>query len=352
MAKKQIRVGVIGLGGIGNFHSMAITQNPDAELVAFYDVVPEAVERAAKAYPTAKGCKSLAEFLDTPGMNAVIIGTSNNVHAKYTIAAAKRGMHVLCEKPLAMNPAEAKKMLNAVRDNGVVGMANFGYRRTPSFKAIREMVRKGVFGKIHRVRAEFLQGWLRDPNANIVWRNQKEFAGFGALGDLGSHMIDSVAYILGAKPKRAIGFHSINVATKINPKTGKKAKVTADTDSQFLIDFGSFVASFETSQVDIANGGGLVIYVGAEKGTFRISSGDGKFYEVALDETGTSANGIGMSRVEVAKELQVDSPFNADFILAIQKKTKDYPNFEDGYMIQKALEAVDRSTKTGKWEKI
>jgi predicted dehydrogenase len=352
MRSKKIRVGIAGCGGIGNYHAMAVCANPDCELVALFDSNPQSVERVGASCPTARQCSTFAEFLDTPGMNAVIVATPNNVHAPYATAAAKRGMHVLCEKPIAMNPAEAKKMVKAIRDNGVVGMANFGYRAIPSFRAIREMVRAGRFGRIFRVRVEFLQSTFRDPEGPLTWRNIAEYAGFGTLGDLGSHMIDIAVHLLGTEPRRAVGVHAVNVPTRINPSTGKKAKVTADTDAQFMIDFGSFAGAFETSQAEASTGSALAIQVSAEKGSFRLSSLDRSGYEIALDESRTNTNGIPLARQEVPKEMLVEGPFNADFFLAIRKKIRNYPNFEDAYLVQKALDAVHRSTLSGRWEKI
>jgi predicted dehydrogenase len=202
------------------------------------------------------------------------------------------------------------------------------------------------------VRAEFLQTWLRDPNGPLVWRSVKEIAGFGALGDLGSHMIDSISYITGAKPKRAIGVHAINVRTKINLATGKRTRVTADTDAQFMVHFGSFVAFCETSQVETAKTGGLILTLSAEKGTVRVGANDRNGYEIALDETGANAGGVDMARVEAPEEFRAQGPFNAQFFLAIQRKTRDYPTFEDGYVVQKTLDAIARSARTNRWESI
>ena len=173
-------------------------------------------------------------------------------------------------------------MVEAIEKAGVVGMTNFSYRWVPSFRLARNLVREGEFGKITRLHIKYLQSWLKDENAAITWRNQKELAGFGALGDLGSHMIDAACFITGGTPERVVGVHHIHVPEKMDPKTGKKTPVTTDTDSQFMVDFGSFVGIFETSQVEPAHGNHLVVSFGGEKGTCRVYSEDGGNIEVAV----------------------------------------------------------------------
>lgn len=347
---KKIRVGIIGFGGIGNFHSMAINGNPDCELAAIFDPSPQAREKAVKSFPGAAICETLEQLLAVAGLKAVIIATPNNLHAQYSVAAAKKKLHVLCEKPLAMNAAEAAKMLKAAKDARVVHMANFGYRNIPAFRYAKSMVKQGMFGKITRMRAEFIQGFLRNPDAPIAWRNLKQFAGLGALGDLGSHMIDAVIYLTGAKPKRAIGIHRVTVGPKNDPATGKKVKVTADTDAQFMVDFGTFSALFETSQVECGPEKPLTVALSGDRGSFRVSAGERLNWDIALDKE--SRGTTPMVKTEIPEQYREEIPFGRHFILAIQKKTRDIATFEDGLIVQKTLDAVDRSMTSGKWEPI
>lgn len=353
MAKKKIRIGVVGIGGIGNHHASVIAQNPAAEVAAIFDSSEPALERAHGNYPAAAICKSFKQLLDTPGLNAVVIGTPNNLHAEYTIAAAKKKLHVLCEKPLAMNPAESRKMLKAVKDNNLIGMTNFSYRWVPSFRIVRDMIKKGQFGNILRVHVMYLQSWLRDPNGPLVWRCMKEFAGFGALGDLGSHMIDAACFVTGAKPKRAIGTTQIRIGTKVIPGTKKRGPVTTDTNAQFMVDFGPFCGTFETTQVEPGYGNHHVLSIGGEKASCKIFSEDSGGFQMIVDPTRSATSWVtNIPRVEVPADFKAGGPCANDFILAIQGKLKDYPTFEDGHSVQGVLDAVYRSTTSNKWESI
>jgi len=351
--KKQVRIGVAGFGGIGNYHAMGIRANPHAEIVAIQDANPGALQRARESFPEAAVHESFEAFLDTPRLDGIVIGTPNHLHAEYSIAALKHGLHVMCEKPIAMNPKEAARMVKAVRQSRRIGMTNFGYREVPAFRFARDLFKRGEFGTVHRVHAQFLQGFLRDPNAPINWRNQKQYAGYGSMGDLGSHMIDAVRFITGASPRRAVGVHKVNVRTKINPATGKPARVTADTDSQFFVDYGGFVASFETSQVDYGRDVPPRIVLNGSKGTFCVSCADRMACELAVDGGGSKKSlPAQWTRIEVPKKYRSEIPFGNHFILAIRRELRDYPTFEDGRIAQVTLDAIDRSMHTKKWETI
>src|SRR5581483_75595 len=95
-------------------------------------------------------------------------------------AAAEAGKHVLCEKPLARTPDEARQMLEAVQRAGVVHMVAFNYRRTPA----------GALGRVLTFRGTYLQDWSADPDSPLSWRFQRSVAGSGALGDIGTHVLD------------------------------------------------------------------------------------------------------------------------------------------------------------------
>ena len=354
MSQKKIRVGVIGMGNIGGMHAGSIRRHPDCELAAFFDPNPQSMANARASFPDARACESPTDVLDTPGIKAVVIATPNNVHAEYTIAAARRGMHVLCEKPLAMNGRQARQMVAAIKGKRLVGMTNFSYRWVPSFRLARDLVRDGRFGKIHRLHIKYLQSWLRDPEGPLVWRNVKKLAGFGALGDLGSHMIDAARFVTGAEPRRVVGVHHVHVPFKVDPTTGKREEVTTDTDAQFMIDFGSFVGMFETSQVEPAHGNHFVVSLGAENGSCRLSSEDQDALEIALgDPYATHATWTTcLPRTVIPSDYRVGGGCIRDFVLAIQRKLRDYPSFADGSVVQEVLDGILRSSVTGRWEPV
>ncbi|MCX7014862.1 MAG: Gfo/Idh/MocA family oxidoreductase, partial [Candidatus Sumerlaeota bacterium] len=220
---------------------------------------------------------------------------------------------------------------------------------------LRETVRGGHFGDIRRLHVKYLQSGLMDENRPLVWRNRKELAGYGALGDLGSHMVDAARFITGAEPKRVVGVANIHMNTKIDPKTGKPARVTTDSDSQFMVDFGSFVGLFETSQVEPAHGNHLVVSVGGATGTARVYSEQGEQLEIACGapyatlpswKTCLPWTDVPTSRI---RQFKSGRPCIDDFAAAIRKTTKDYPSFEDGLAAQRVLDGILKSMETRRW---
>lgn len=193
---KKVRIGLIGVGNIAqNAHIPAYLKQKDVELVACYDIKAErAKEVAAKYGMTAED--SLEALVARDDLDAVSVCTWNNGHAHATIAALKAGKHVLCEKPMAMNPAECEAMIAAQKESGKLLMMGFVYRFSASAKAIKAMTDEGRFGNIYHARA----GILRRRGTPLGWFTDLSKSGGGPVIDIGVHVIDLTWYLMG-KPK-------------------------------------------------------------------------------------------------------------------------------------------------------
>jgi predicted dehydrogenase len=128
-------------------------------------------------------------------IDVIDVATPNSLHAEMAIAAAAAGKIVLCEKPLAVSPAQARQMSDAVR--GVPNMVWFNYRRVPAIAFTRRLVDEGRIGQVFHYRATYLQEWGNDPTRPPGWKLQKSDAGSGVLGDLLSHLVDTALYLNG-----------------------------------------------------------------------------------------------------------------------------------------------------------
>jgi predicted dehydrogenase len=148
--------------------------------------------------PTAHG--SYEALLADPSIDAVYIPLPNHLHARWTIAAAEAGKHVLCEKPLAMTAADARTMVEACRDAGVLLMEAFMYRLHPSWIAVRELVASGRIGRLRAVDSWF--SYFNDDPANI--RNIREVGG-GALYDIGCYSVNLSRMLFDRGPDRVQG---------------------------------------------------------------------------------------------------------------------------------------------------
>src|SRR5215213_4490504 len=162
------------------------------------------------------------EVVADPGVEMVENLLPNHLHAEPTIAAARAGKHVLCEKPLALDAEEARVMLAAATEAGVVHMCAFNYRFVPAVRRARELLEAGDLGEIHHFRGVYRQSWGADPERAGVWRFDAAQAGGGALGDLASHVIDLGRYLVGD-----IGSVAAQVATFVPGRTVDDAAAAA-----------------------------------------------------------------------------------------------------------------------------
>ncbi len=161
------------------------------------DVTDELAKDAAARLGYDEYTSNWMDIINNPEIDIVDIVTPNNSHAEIAIAAAKAGKHIISEKPLARNAAEAKTMLDAVKEAGVKHMVAFNYRRTPAVALAKKYIEEGAIGKVLNFRGTYLQDWSADPNSPLSWRFKKEIAGSGALGDIGTHVVDFARYLVG-----------------------------------------------------------------------------------------------------------------------------------------------------------
>ncbi|HZM03283.1 MAG TPA: Gfo/Idh/MocA family oxidoreductase [Candidatus Saccharimonadales bacterium] len=249
---KTLRVGMIGYGFMGKAHSNAWRQAPhffplkaEIEMHTICGRNAEALEQARVKYGWKNACTDWRQVVNSPEIDIIDIATSNLTHAEIGIAAAKAGKHIFCEKPLAMNLVEAKKMLEAARKSGVKNMVGFNYRRVPAIAFARKLIDSGKLGQIRHFRGTYLQSWVADPKFPMNWRMRKETAGSGAHGDLNAHLIDLAHYLVGDIAE-TIGLQETFIkerqresqAIGLGASAGKGTeKVTVDDASVFLAKF-------------------------------------------------------------------------------------------------------------------
>jgi predicted dehydrogenase len=199
-------------------------------LVAIAGRNQEAVREAAERYGFATYHSDWRRLVADPAVELLDNGGSNDIHAAPCIAAAEAGKHLLCEKPMARDATEAKQMLEAARRSGVKHMVAFNYRFVPAVRQAYDLVRSGQLGEIRPFRAAYLQDWISDPRFPRVWRLDRNAAGSGALGDLGSHIIDLARFLVG-EPK-AVAAMTRTFVTK-RPLPGVAGQAPVDVDDAF-----------------------------------------------------------------------------------------------------------------------
>jgi predicted dehydrogenase len=200
---KPIGVGMLGYAFMGKAHSNAyktlayMTWPPPLmpQLVAIAGRNEELVAEAALRYGFADHVTDWKALIADDRVELFDNAGPNNLHAEPTIAAAEAGKHVICEKPLGRDAAESYETWQRVAATGVKHMCAFNYRFVPAVRLARQIIESGELGDIQHFRGAYLQEW--GTTEGDIWRFQKDVAGSGALGDLGTHVIDLARYLVG-----------------------------------------------------------------------------------------------------------------------------------------------------------
>jgi predicted dehydrogenase len=195
----NMRIGIVGTGrtiGVASDHLHGIQANPEWELTAVYDIVPDNAKQWIQQHNLASSLisPSLEELLDR--VDAVVICTDNLSHGTIAREAFKRKLPVLCEKPLSVNFHESKKLAEEAAAAGVVNYMGMQYRYHPYAQAIKEIISSGELGDIFSYRHKLGGGRIGNPNVGMEWRMKKETSGAGAVADFGIHQVDLIHFFL------------------------------------------------------------------------------------------------------------------------------------------------------------
>ena len=201
----MVRVLILGTGGMANSHAEAYTAMDGVEIVAGIDTNKGNLSHFLNTHGIGKGFGSVDDALNWGGFDAVSNVTPDGVHHVTTLPFLRAGKHVLCEKPLAANAADATEMAQVAAQAGVINMVNLTYRNVPAVMAAAQMVADGAIGKVRHFEASYLQSWLTQPawgdwrtEDQWLWRLSSAHGSLGVLGDVGVHILDFASLVAGA----------------------------------------------------------------------------------------------------------------------------------------------------------
>lgn len=368
----KLGVAMVGSGFMGAAHSQGWRTAPRVFELPLQPVMrvlcgrkSEAAEAAAARLGWEEAETDWRALVNRPDIQVVDICTPGDTHAEIAIAALEAGKHVLCEKPLANTLEEAAAMARAAdgaRRHGVRSMVCFNYRRVPALTLARELIEGGRLGVVRQVRAAYMQDWLVDPEYPLLWRLQRERAGTGALGDLGSHVVDLAQFLLG---DRLIGVTAVlETFTRERPlpepREGRThGPVTVDDCAFFTGRFsGGAIGTFEATRVASGRKNALRMEIHGSAGSLAFdleSLNELSFYDRREDP-----RFAGFRRILVTEPshpyisawwppghvLGWEHTFShemADFIKAVAEGTDPSPSFAEGLGVQRVLAGVEDS---------
>jgi predicted dehydrogenase len=375
-----VRVAMIGYAFMGGTHSQGWHTAPrffdlpvTPELAVLCGRNADAAEAAARRLGWAESATDWREVVTRDDIDVVDVCTPGDSHRDITLAALAAGKHVLCEKPLANTVAEAEEMTAAAADarsNGVRSMVAFNYRRTPALALARQLVADGRLGRIHHVRADYLQDWIVDPEFPLVWRLQKDKAGSGALGDIGAHVVDLAAYLTGERLTGVSGTLQRFVEKRPLPTAAsglsgaggeQVGEVTVDDAAAFFgrTESGA-LATFEATRFATGRKNAMRIELNGSEGSVAFDFE--RLNELMFYDGSGPATDAGFRRILVTEP---DHPYAgawwppghglgyehtfvheiADFVRDVAAGRDPSPSFEDGLYVQRVLDAVERSAE-------
>lgn len=254
-----LRAGVIGTGFIGPVHIEAL-KRLGIQVTAVCGSTASAEATARQwGIPEVYGNHNYRGLVHSPNVDVVHITSPNKVHVEQSLAALAAGKHVVCEKPLGMNTRETARLVAAAAKSDRVFAVNYMCRFFPAILQMRAMVTRGDLGKIIHVQGHFFQDWLlKDTDYN--WRLRASEGGkLRAVGDIGTHWIDAVSFILNARVNRV--FATLETFHKTRQRPRAEVRTFAQVDPAALIpykvdteDFGSVLLRFDRAKHGFADG--------------------------------------------------------------------------------------------------
>lgn len=377
---KQLRIGLIGYGFMGRAHS-----NAYRKVNHFFDLEYQPVLKAvcarnadnAAAFARKWGYESIQtdwrKLVTRDDIDAIDICTPNNSHAEIAIAAAKAGKMILCEKPLSMNGPEGVKMVKAVEKAKVPNMVWYNYRRVPAVTLAKKLIEEGRLGKIFHYRAKFLQDWTISPDLPQggagLWRLDAKAAGSGVTGDLLAHCIDTAIWLNG-RMDSVTAMTETFIKERKHTLTGKTEKVGIDDACAFLARFkNGSLATFESTRYARGHKALYTFEINGEKASIFWDLHD--LHRLQYFDHKDEGKLRGWRSIHVTDHggehpymdkwwvpgLQIGYEHSfvhqvADFLESLSTGKPVGPTFRDALETQHVCDAVLKSAKTHKWEKV
>ncbi|HEX5689678.1 MAG TPA: Gfo/Idh/MocA family oxidoreductase [Roseiflexaceae bacterium] len=350
----SVRIGVVGTSYWSELVYLPVLKDhPRAELVAVCGQNAERTARIATKYAIPAAYTDYRAMIEQAGLDALVISVPDDLHYPIGIAALDAGLHVLCEKPLALDMAQARAMYEKAEAAGVVHMILYTYRWLPPYLMVRRLLDEGYIGRPFQCAMRYVCGFGRNPGDR--WRLDPQRAR-GVVGDIGSHMIDLARWYLGDVAE--VGAHLTTFAGRTNA-AGQPIATTNDAAALTLLFQNGAQAAIQLSSV---------VHIG-DRGQEQqlILSGENGTLEVYHTFGRAEVRGARANEQQFSQLLSLDYPTGPDehemagmlapfldqpigprlFVDAIVEGQSVAPSFYDGLKTQEIIDAAFESDRRG-----
>jgi predicted dehydrogenase len=366
ISDSEVGIGIVGYGAMGRAHAYGYTVAPVMRRLAHRPRLRvisgrhrEKVAGAAAAYGVEEWTGDWREVVGRPDVDVVDICTPPGTHAEIAMAAAAAGKAVICEKPLAIDYAEAADAVQAVTRAKVLNAVGFNYRRLPAVSLMKRMIDEGAVGTVRLWRGIWLSDEFVDPAIPFDWRFDRAMGGT-TIADLGSHLIDMATWMVG--PVAAVSGHS---ATFVRERSGRT--VTVDDASAALAEFTSGAKGvFEMARTAVRRPCDFTIEVNGERGTLVFDYA--RLNELRFGDGGDRGELYGMHRIraEHPSHPYMDSwwpigqgvGYGSTFVNQLADLLDRWPDgpwepdFAQGATVQAVCDAIERAAAERRWVEV
>ena len=368
---ENLGFGLIGTGFMGRTHAIALKSVATVfagvgapRLVAVADADEASAARAARDLGFEQGTGDWTELLRNPAIDVVDICAPNYLHYPMSLGALQAGKHVYCEKPLALDVAQAAELAAAARESGVVHALGLNYTTNPLVQTAREMIAAGEIGDPVSFTGRYFEDYLASRDVPFTWRCDRSLAGSGALAALGSHLINMLHFLLGT-PRRLSADCRTVIASRRDPATGSERAVENEDIARALIELDSGLpATIEISRVATGYKCGLTFEVFGTRGSIAFDQermNELRYYEggVRAERAGFKTILAGPAHPDYARfcpapghglginDLKVIEVRN--LLRAIDTGGTFQPDFGEGLRVQEIMAAIERSSEARCW---
>ncbi|MBA2621095.1 MAG: Gfo/Idh/MocA family oxidoreductase [Acidobacteria bacterium] len=361
--KETVGIGIIGTGFARRVQIPAFLQCDGARVVSIASGHSANAEAAAREFNVGHFTDDWRETVGREDVDLVCITTPPDTHFEMTLSALENNKHVLCEKPMAMNASQAREMTRNAKEKNLLALIDHELRFQEGRKKVFEMLRAGVVGRIRHAKYTFRAPHRGDANLPWNWWSDAQSGG-GALGAIGSHIIDSLLWFSGADISEIFCQLQTHVKQRRDAKTNETRVVTSDDEANMILRFADgdltedATANVSVSMVEFPDYQHYVEFSGT-KGALRVEykgevfaaeAGEENWRQIENISLGTPVEGVGDTGFS-----RGFMEFAPEIIRAIREDKTEIENaatFADGLKVQEILDAARESNAAGAIVKI
>lgn len=371
-SNSPLGIGLIGTGFMGKAHAIAYHSAPTVfglgdclRLSLLADVDLAVAQAKAREFGFDRASDDWRTLVRDAEVDVVDICSPNHLHKQMALAAIAAGKAVFAEKPLALNASDALEMTLAAEAAGVKTLVGFNYAKNPAAQLAREIIQAGEIGEVVHFRGTHNEDYLADPASPHSWRLQRAYSGSGALGDMGSHIINMAHYLVGDISAVCGDLQTVIRQRPLPTQPDRYAEVENEDQAHCLVRFANGAqGTLETSRIAWGRKMGLTFEVTGSKGSLVFDQE--RMSELRLFSAADASNRSGFRTLLIGPEHPDYGYFCVgpghgvgyndqkaievrDLVEALLHDKPLWPDFRAAYEVNRVIDAIEQSHHEGVW---